>query len=50
MIINYFFFCQKWEYMHEPKLGSAEAKLTEVLKNPRDWVDLNYANRVPPPA
>lgn len=28
----------RWEYMHEPKSNSKEAKLTEVLKNPRDWL------------
>ncbi|XP_071439814.1 oxygen-dependent coproporphyrinogen-III oxidase [Hetaerina americana] len=28
----------KWEYMHSPKEGSREALLTEVLKNPKDWV------------
>ncbi|CAL1545963.1 unnamed protein product [Lymnaea stagnalis] len=28
----------RWEYMHTPAPGSREAKLTEVLKNPRDWV------------
>lgn len=28
----------KWEYMHEPKIGSKEANLAEVLKNPKDWV------------
>lgn len=28
----------KWEYMHSPPAGSPEAKLTEVLKNPRDWI------------
>lgn len=28
----------KWEYMHSPKVGSEEAKLTEVLKNPREWI------------
>ena len=28
----------KWEYMHVPKPGSREAKLTEILKNPKDWV------------
>jgi coproporphyrinogen III oxidase len=27
-----------WEYNHEIEAGSAEAKLMEVLKNPRDWV------------
>ena len=31
-------FLQRWEYMHAPAEGSREAKLTEVLKNPRDWV------------
>lgn len=29
----------KWEYMHEPKAGSKESQLLEVLKNPKDWVD-----------
>lgn len=29
---------QKWEYMHSPPEGTQEAKLTEVLKNPRDWL------------
>nr|CAG4636941.1 EOG090X04L5 [Ceriodaphnia reticulata]SVE72882.1 EOG090X04L5 [Ceriodaphnia reticulata] len=28
----------KWEYMHSPPAGSPEAKLTEVLKNPKDWI------------
>eukprot|EP01137_Pigoraptor_chileana_P004578 Opistho-2@46403 len=28
----------RWEYMHEPKAGSREAKIVEVLKNPRDWL------------
>ena len=28
----------RWEYMHTPRQGSPEAKLTEVLRNPRDWV------------
>ena len=28
----------KWEYMHNTEPGSREAKLTEVLKNPKDWV------------
>nr|CAG4638390.1 EOG090X04L5 [Cyclestheria hislopi] len=28
----------KWEYMHSPAKGSPEARLTEVLKNPKDWV------------
>lgn len=29
----------KWEYMHQPKAGSKESQLLEVLKNPKDWVD-----------
>ncbi|XP_023936141.2 oxygen-dependent coproporphyrinogen-III oxidase isoform X2 [Bicyclus anynana] len=28
----------KWEYMHEPKPNSPEAKLMQVLKVPRDWL------------
>nr|CAG4650906.1 EOG090X04L5 [Simocephalus serrulatus]SVE94184.1 EOG090X04L5 [Simocephalus serrulatus] len=28
----------KWEYMHSPSTGTPEAKLTEVLKNPKDWI------------
>ncbi|XP_065332296.1 oxygen-dependent coproporphyrinogen-III oxidase [Cloeon dipterum] len=28
----------RWEYMHAPEPGSKEAKLTEILKNPKDWV------------
>ncbi|KAF2362242.1 Coproporphyrinogen III oxidase aerobic [Trinorchestia longiramus] len=28
----------KWLYRHEPEPNSPEYKLTEVLKNPRDWV------------
>ncbi|KAF1796252.1 coproporphyrinogen III oxidase, aerobic [Mucor lusitanicus] len=31
----------RWEYMYEPKEGSREAALVEVLKNPRDWIPLN---------
>ncbi|XP_014259438.1 oxygen-dependent coproporphyrinogen-III oxidase isoform X2 [Cimex lectularius] len=27
-----------WAYMHNPKEGSEEAKLMEVLKNPKDWL------------
>jgi len=29
----------KWEYMHKVPEGSREAKLTEVLKNPQEWID-----------
>lgn len=29
----------KWEYMHEPEPGSKEAKLIDVLKNPREWLN-----------
>lgn len=28
----------RWEYMHLPKEGSEEARLTQVLKNPKNWV------------
>jgi len=28
----------KWEYMHTPEPGSSEFKLTEILKNPKEWV------------
>lgn len=28
----------KWEYMHSPSPGSEEYKLTEILKNPKEWV------------
>lgn len=36
---EYFVFdLQRWEYMHIPEPDSREAKLTEVLKNPKDWV------------
>ena len=30
----------RWEYMYPIREGSKEAKLTEVLKNPRQWVDV----------
>eukprot|EP00057_Strongylocentrotus_purpuratus_P009767 XP_011664241.1 PREDICTED: oxygen-dependent coproporphyrinogen-III oxidase [Strongylocentrotus purpuratus] len=28
----------KWQYKHTPQEGSKEAKLMEILKNPKDWV------------
>ena len=28
----------KWEYMNKVPVGSREYKLTEVLKNPKEWV------------
>jgi len=28
----------RWEYMHSPAPGSREYKLTEILKNPKEWV------------
>ena len=32
----------KWEYMYNIQPGSPEAALTEVLKNPKEWVnDMN---------
>ncbi|XP_015121056.1 oxygen-dependent coproporphyrinogen-III oxidase [Diachasma alloeum] len=30
----------RWEYMHEPSGDSKEGKLMEVLKVPRDWLNL----------
>ncbi|KAG5339219.1 HEM6 oxidase, partial [Acromyrmex heyeri] len=36
----------KWEYMHEPKTGSRESQLLEVLKNPRDWLDKANSDNV----
>ncbi|XP_076655727.1 oxygen-dependent coproporphyrinogen-III oxidase [Halictus rubicundus] len=30
----------KWQYMHEPEPDSKEAILTEVLKNPKNWLNL----------
>ncbi|KZC10040.1 Coproporphyrinogen-III oxidase [Dufourea novaeangliae] len=30
----------KWQYMHEPEPGSKEAILTEVLKCPKNWLNL----------
>ena len=34
----------KWEYMNTIKVGSPEAKLTEVLKKPREWVTDSDSN------
>ncbi|KAI8885849.1 hypothetical protein K501DRAFT_331702 [Backusella circina FSU 941] len=31
----------RWEYMHEPEVGTKEEDLEEVLKNPRDWIPLD---------
>jgi coproporphyrinogen III oxidase len=28
----------RWEYMNSPEPGSREFKLTEILKNPKEWV------------
>ena len=27
----------RWRYDHHPNPGTPEAKLVEVLRNPRDW-------------
>ncbi|XP_013166009.1 PREDICTED: oxygen-dependent coproporphyrinogen-III oxidase isoform X2 [Papilio xuthus] len=35
----------KWEYMHEPKLNSPEEKLMRVLKEPRDWLNIEKGKR-----
>lgn len=34
----------KWEYMHEPSSESPEGILLEVLRNPKDWVDVTNTN------
>ncbi|XP_061635439.1 oxygen-dependent coproporphyrinogen-III oxidase, mitochondrial [Phyllopteryx taeniolatus] len=28
----------RWEYMHEPDLGTREAEMLEVLRNPKEWL------------
>ncbi|XP_059045626.1 oxygen-dependent coproporphyrinogen-III oxidase isoform X2 [Achroia grisella] len=33
----------KWEYMHEPKPNSPEQELMKVLKQPRDWLNVEKA-------
>ncbi|CAG9562291.1 unnamed protein product [Danaus chrysippus] len=33
----------KWEYMHDPKPNSPEEKLMKVLKEPRDWLNVQQA-------
>ncbi|CAG7816669.1 unnamed protein product [Allacma fusca] len=35
----------KWEYMHVPEPGTPEFKLTEILKNPKDWLRWSGAPR-----
>ncbi|CAK1585076.1 unnamed protein product [Parnassius mnemosyne] len=35
----------KWEYMHEPKQNSPEEKLMKVLKEPRDWLNIERNQR-----
>lgn len=34
------FFLQKWEYMNIPKPNSEEEKIMKVLKEPRDWLNI----------
>ncbi|XP_050441486.1 oxygen-dependent coproporphyrinogen-III oxidase [Adelges cooleyi] len=29
-----------WKYMHKPSPQSREGKLTEILKNPKDWIQI----------
>lgn len=31
----------RWEYMNEPEKNSKEQQLMEVLKNPKDWLNIN---------
>ncbi|XP_036435487.1 oxygen-dependent coproporphyrinogen-III oxidase, mitochondrial isoform X1 [Colossoma macropomum] len=28
----------RWEYMHEPRKGTKEAEMLEVLRNPKEWI------------
>ena len=28
----------RWEYMHQPKVGSPEEELVRVLKQPKEWI------------
>ncbi|XP_037104788.1 oxygen-dependent coproporphyrinogen-III oxidase, mitochondrial [Syngnathus acus] len=28
----------RWEYMHEPAVGTREAEMLEVLRNPKEWL------------
>jgi coproporphyrinogen III oxidase len=30
----------RWEYMNQPDENSKEGRLTEVLRNPRNWLEL----------
>lgn len=32
---------QNWKYMHNPDPSSREGILTEVLRNPRDWIKID---------
>jgi coproporphyrinogen III oxidase len=45
MVTLIFFLLQKWEYMHEPKPNSPEEKLMKVLKEPRDWLNIEKTKR-----
>ena len=29
----------RWEYCHEPAPGSEEARIQEVLKHPKNWLE-----------
>lgn len=35
---------KKWEYMHQPAKDSPEEALLEVLRNPKDWVDVTTSD------
>ncbi|KAL4709749.1 hypothetical protein ACJJTC_005552 [Scirpophaga incertulas] len=35
----------KWEYMHDPKMNSAEEALMKVLKEPKDWLNIGNVDR-----
>lgn len=36
---------QKWEYMHETKPNSPEEKLVQVLREPRDWLNIELKSK-----
>ncbi|CAG9787990.1 unnamed protein product [Diatraea saccharalis] len=35
----------KWEYMHQPKPNSPEEELLKVLREPRDWLNLEKSKK-----
>lgn len=43
LVSTIFLLFQKWEYMNKPKDNSEESKLMKVLKEPRDWLQIETA-------